>query len=245
MEPKNNLAKKLISDAQKRFGLRAKRTDSASRFRHRQVDVWTRAFDQAERNGRISIILGVLLALSLALNIVQQGAPVPVIFVDQLGNAKYFPALASPAPASDREANMFAGRWVEDFLSRDTTEGRVRVARALSVTEPVLREKLKKQLIDSGELDRAMAANLRTSIIVKTKETKRVADDRLEVVVTGSRVFSAAGAERQTLAEPFTITLFLSATDRTDVVENGLLVRYVAGTFGDHHELGVDAGSSN
>lgn len=244
---KSALAKQLFANAQKRLGFAVSRPNTTSRFRHRQVDIWTRAFEQADRNGRIAVGLGILLALSLALNIVQQGRPANVIFVDQLGNAKFFPELASPEPPRDLEAENFARKWVEDFLSRDATMARKLVARALSVTEPALREKLKQQVLDSGEIDKARDANLHTTIDVKSAATKRVADDRLEVAVTGQRIFSAVGADRKTLSEPFTINLILSVTDRTEVTENGLLVRYVAGTFGDNHELGaaIGAGTSN
>ena len=97
----NAIAEKLFRFSRNRLGQKAVAANPADRFRHRQVDIWSRAFQQADRNGKLAVVLAGLLALSLALNVVQQGRPANVIFVDQLGNAKYFPELASPEPARD------------------------------------------------------------------------------------------------------------------------------------------------
>ena len=124
---KNPIVRQVLAEAKKRLGV--ERSTSVQRFRHRQIDVWTRAFQLADRNGRIAVGLGVLLALSLTLNIVQQGRPANVIFVDQLGaDNQSLPVLIiagdrklagdAPLPQSAMGKKFFSSeRAIRDYLA--------------------------------------------------------------------------------------------------------------------------------
>lgn len=228
-----NFAEKIYVQARKRLGLRDDSGAAAkARFAHRQATIWDRAFAQAERNGRIAVLLGALLALSLALNIVQQGRPANVIFVDQLGNAKYFPELASPEPAKEHETVQFSGEWVKHFLSRHAATVDEDVAQALTVTASPLREALKAKIVDSGELEKAKAANVESLFTLASVKIVHASDERKEVRVEGARTLKGLGSGTAMPPEPFAITLLLQAVERGPLTPNGLMVKYVAGNFG-------------
>ena len=207
--------------------------------RGQQPEIWSRAFAIARG-------LGFALLASLMLNVVLVGLsialafrPADVIFVDKLGVATFLPLVArADDDPREIEAEAFAKQWVRDFMSLDAITAREDLARALSVADSEIQSKLKAQLIDSGVIDKIRNAFVHSSVRFETTKVTAVAADRFQITVTGERMLTAMGVERKAVAEPFKLELVLSRTSRTRQTPNGLLVRYVSGSFGSNMPVG-------
>ncbi|MCC6805794.1 MAG: hypothetical protein IT381_00090 [Deltaproteobacteria bacterium] len=171
--------------------------------------------------------------MSFALNIVQAGRPANVILVDKLGRAEFYHEAASPEPAQDYEARQFADDWLKLFLSRDAITAKEDLARALTLMHPSLQGRLRDKLIASGELDKLRDAFVHTTIRCAEVKVARVATDRVQVDVSGTRTFTALDSSKKQLSEPFKFNLVLDAVPRTEHTPNGLIVRYLTGSWGN------------
>src|SRR5262245_61867033 len=134
------------------------------RFGHRQPEIWTEAFSANRRLVRVMAGVVVLLALSLALNVVQAGRPANVILVDKLGRAEFYHESASPEPPQDYEARHFAEFWLKMFLSRDAITAKEDLATALTLVHPALQARLRERIVASGELEKLRDAFVHTTI---------------------------------------------------------------------------------
>lgn len=205
----------------------------------KQPEVWTRAFGIAK-------MTGVLLALSLVLNLALVGLavalafrPADVIVVDKLGGAAFMPAAAKMGDdPADIEAEAFSKQWVRDFMSLDAVTAKEDLARALSTTHPELQTRLRAQLIDSGAIEKIRTAFVHSSVKFDEVRVSRAANDRFQVNAVGARTLTAMGATNRTFTENFALELVLVRTERTRQSPNGLLVRYAGGSFGDNLPIG-------
>lgn len=194
-------------------------------------EIWGHAFRLAKLTMVLlgaSLVLNVVLA---ALAVVLAGRPADVVLVDKIGNATFIPEAAGVTQAQDFEAEEFARRWATDFLSLDGVTAKDDLARALSLTQPDLQQRLKAQLIDSGALDRIRNAYVRSTVKFDGVTIGRQADDRFTVELKGARTLTAMGAAAKSVSEPVRLELVLSHVPRTRTTPNGLIVRYLAGSF--------------
>lgn len=214
------------------------------RLTHKQPEIWFRAFKLARRLFvllAISVLLNcVLVLLAITLAIALTGRPADVVFVDKLGQATFIPAQASLEPAQEYEALHFAEAFTRDFLSLDTISAKEDLARALSVMHPKLQTTLRNQLFESGALDRIRDNFLRSTVKFNDVQLAEKTKDRFLIRVSGIRMLTALGQAQQSASEPFQLELVLSPTKRSQVTPNGLIVRYVSGSFGAHAITGGD-----
>jgi len=183
----------------------------------------------------------VLLCASVLLNILLVGLsvmlafkPADVVFVDKLGNTTFFANAATPEAPKDYEAQAFAQSWTRDFLSLDGITAKEDLARALSLTHPELQRKLKAALIDSGAVDKIRMAYVHSALKFEAVNVTRKAKDAVLVSLAGQRTLTAMGAEAKSLSEPFNLEIVLQPIDRTAHTPNGLMVRYLSGTFANN-----------
>lgn len=208
------------------------------RFAHQQPEIWFQAFKLAKR---LYILLAasvlancLLILLAAVLAFALTGRPADVIVVDKLGQATFIPAQASNVePAQDYEAIHFAEIFTRDFLSLDTISAKEDLARALSVVHPRLQTTLRNQLFDSGALERIRENFLRSTVKFADTTITEKTKDRFLVKVSGTRTLTALGQTQQAASEPFQLQLVLLPTQRNRITPNGLLVRYISGSFGN------------
>lgn len=200
-------------------------------MRLRQPEIWSQAF-------RLAKVMGALLVVSLLLNvclaalaIALAGRPADVVLVDQLGKATFFVEAATQTPPQDFEAEDFARRWAEGFLSLDSVTAKEDLARSLSQAHPELQAKLRAQLVDSGVLDKVRDAYVRSTVRFDRVAITERAEDRFGVQLEGQRTLMAMGAQQKAITEPVKLELLLAKVARTKSTPNGLIVRYVGGTF--------------
>lgn len=205
------------------------------RFRHKQPEIWTQAFDA---NRRVWIGLYVVLAilgLSFALNIVQAGRPANVILVDKLGEGFFYHEAASPEPPQNYEAKHFAEDWLRLFLSRDAITAKDDLARALTLTHQKLQERIRQRLVASGDLDRLRDAMVHTTVRCTEVTIVKQGKDRFEVDVVGQRIFTALDTTKKQLTEPFRFHLVLDVVARAENTPNGLVIRFLTGKWGSEN----------
>ncbi|MCC6811251.1 MAG: hypothetical protein IT381_27725 [Deltaproteobacteria bacterium] len=197
----------------------------------RQPEIWSQAF-------RLAKIMAALLVVSLVLNlalavlaIALAGRPADVVLVDKLGKATFFVEAANQTSPQDFEAEDFARRWAESFLSLDSVTAKDDLARALSQAHTDLQAKLRAQLVDSGVLDKVRDAYVRSTVHFDRVAISERAEDRFAVQLEGQRTLMAMGAQQKTITEPVKLELLLAKVPRTKSTPNGLIVRYVGGTF--------------
>jgi len=214
------------------------------RLTHKQPEIWFQAFKLARR---LYVLLAasclfncLLVLLAVILTVALTGRPADVVFVDKTGQATFIPAQASSEPAQDYEAIHFAETFTRDFLSLDTISAKEDLARALSVVHPKLQITLRNQLFDSGALERIRENFLRSTVKSTDVQIAEKTKDRFLIKITGSRTLTALGQTQQSASEPFHLELVLSPTKRSQITPNGLIVRYVSGSFGAHAIEGGD-----